>query len=170
MLATVLLLMRRVAYLTGLRLGYSILQIVHALLGSNSVGSSQHLDKGMSLVLVHNARLNPTKAVEDRSDLTLSAARAAYEECATKYPDMVAWQGLIPFDITRLTIYVSRRTWLSPLCRRRTLAILITIITAASSLTATATTVVAIGAARATINSCVGIVSSIYRALPSIWW
>jgi hypothetical protein len=66
-------------------------------------------------------------------------------------------------------MYVSRRAWLSPLRRRRTLAILITIIATASGLTATTTTIIVIRSARTTINGCVRVVSTIYRALPSIW-
>ena len=73
------------------------MQIVHAFLGSNSIGASQHLDKRVSLILVYNACLNPTEAAEDSPDLTFCATCAAYKESATQHPNVVAWQTLVPF-------------------------------------------------------------------------
>jgi hypothetical protein len=144
------------------------LQIVHALLGSNGIGASQHLDERVSLILVYNACLNPTEAAEDSPDLTFCAACATYKECATQDPNVVAWQIIVPLNVPRLTIHVFGWAWLPPLCWRGTLAVLITLIAAASCLTTTTAVIAVRTCRRVTIRACVRIVSTIHRALATI--
>jgi hypothetical protein len=84
------------SYLAGLGLSSRILKGVHALLGSNSIGSSHHLNKRMPLVLVDDTCLNLAEAAKDVSNLTFGSTGTTYKECATKHADVVAWQAGIP--------------------------------------------------------------------------
>jgi hypothetical protein len=158
-------------YLAGLSLGSRILEIIHALLGSDSIGSSQHFDKSMSLVLVDYASLDLAEAAEDVSNLTFSSTCATYKERATEHSDVIARQTMIPFHIPRLTVCTSRWTWLSAWRRWRALAVLITFIAPTSSFTAPTTTLTTFKSVRSiTLTGSSWVVDTIRWALATVGW
>jgi len=61
--------------------------VFHSLFGFDSILPRVHLDKGMPLLLVHDAGLNLAELAEDGANLTLGNSNAAYEQCTTKHLD-----------------------------------------------------------------------------------
>lgn len=59
--------------------------VLHVLLGFQRIFPGQHLDKGMSLVLVHDTSLHGSVAVEDSAKLSLgTSARAIISRVSPK--------------------------------------------------------------------------------------
>lgn len=160
------------SYLAGLGHRGWILNSIHSFFGRNGIGAGQHLDKGVTLVLVDYTGLHLTEATEDVSYLTFCPASTTYEQCAAEHFDVITRQTGLPIEEMRpaVTSAIAGRTRLSPWRRRRTLAILITIITTTSaSPTASPTITTLMAAARAAFGTCIRIINTICGTIATIW-